>query len=271
MASRTCLNCVYAICDPEEWMRCVWRGESMVPQCANHADRPGQLHEVTGVPCRNYQPKPAAPQGDNVRWIPLGDGHYAYVDAADYDWLSQWNWHAYNDGYPARYENGKKVFMHRLIMQPPKGMVVDHIDANRANNCRSNLRVCTRRENVRNKRRHSNSCSRFKGVGYLKRCRKWYARIWFMGERIWLGYFTDEVEAARAYDRKAVELFGAYARLNFPREWPPQRRAEVYAQRQEESRKTRGRKKAASRKGLRPAAGKKPRTARRPKTKERRR
>jgi hypothetical protein len=227
------------------------------------------LHDVPGVPCRNYQPKPAEPQGD-IRWIPLGDGRYAYVDAADYEWLRQWTWHAYPDGYAARNENGKKILMHRQIMQPPKGMVVDHIDANRANNCRFNLRVCTRQENMHNKRKHSGSSSQFKGVGYLKRRRKWYARIWCMGERISLGNFDEEAEAARAYDRKAAELFGEYARLNFPEEWPPQRRTQAYAQRQEDSRKTRGRKKAASMKGRRAAAGKKPRTGRRQKTKARR-
>ncbi len=270
MASRTCLNCVYAICDPEEWMRCAWRGESMVPQCANHPDRPGQLHDVPGVPCRNYRPKAVAPTGDGVRWIPLGDGSYAYVDAADYEWLRQWKWHAYN-GYAARYEKGKWVLMHRQIMQPPKGMVTDHIDGNKANNCRFNLRVCTHQENMHNNRKHSNSSSRFKGVGYLKHYRKWYARVWFMGKWVWLGYFTEEVEAARAYDRKAVELFGEYARLNFPREWPPERRAEVYALHQEDSRKTRGRKKVRKKRSPRGAPGKKPRTARRPKTKERRR
>jgi hypothetical protein len=263
MAGRTCHNCVYSICDPEQWLRWLWQGQSIVPQCANHPWWPGQLHEVSGVPCRNYRPKPAEPQSD-IRWISLGDGRYAYVDAADYEWLRQWTWHAYDDGYPARYEKRKKVFMHRQIMQPPRGKVVDHIDGNKANNCRSNLRVCSHRENMHNMRKHSDSSSRFKGVGYLKRRRQWYARIWCMGEWTWLGYFTEEAEAARAYDRKAVELFGEYARLNFPEEWPPERRAQVQAQRQEGSRKTRGPKKAASKKGRRAAAGKKSRPGRRP-------
>ena len=240
MAGRNCHNCIYSICDPELWLRWIWRDEPIVPQCANHPRWSGQLHDVPGVPCRNYQPKPAEPQSDSVRWIPLGNGHYAYVDAADYEWLRQWTWHTYDDGYAVRNENGKQILMHRQIMQPPKGMVVDHIDGNRANNCRFNLRVCTRQQNIRNNRKHSGSSSRFKGVGYLKHCRKWYARLWCTGKWIWLGYFMDEVEAARAYDRKAVELFGEYARLNFPEEWPPERRAQVYAQRQEDRRKHEG-------------------------------
>jgi len=271
MAGRTCHNCIYSICDQELWLRWIEAGESVVPQCANHPRWPGQLHDVPGVPCRNYRPKPVAPTGDDVRWIPLGDGSYAYVDAADYEWLSQWDWYMGSSGYAVRHEKGKGILMHRQIMQPPKGMVVDHIDGNRANNCRFNLRVCTPQENTLNQRKQSGLSSRFKGVGYCKRRRKWYARISFRGDEIWLGCFTDEVEAARAYDRKAVELFGAYARLNFPREWPPERRAEVCAQHQEDSRKTRGRKKVRNKRVRKGAAGKKPRTARRSKTKIRRR
>jgi hypothetical protein len=269
MAGRNCHNCVYSICDPELWLRWIWRGEPIVPQCANHPRWSGQLHNVPGVPCRIYRSKPTEPRGDGVRWIPLGDGCYAYVDAADYEWLRQWNWQICSSGYAARHEKGRLVLMHRQIMQPPKGMVVDHIDGNKVNNCRFNLRVCTRKENVRNKRRRSNSSSRFKGVGYYKRSRKWYAKIWCLGEGIWLGYFMDEAEAARAYDRKAVELFGAYARLNFPEEWPPERRAQVCAQRRVDSRKTRGRKKVRNKEDRRRAAGEKPRTARRQKTKVR--
>jgi hypothetical protein len=157
MAGRTCHNCIYSFCDQELWLRWIAAGESVVPQCANHPRWPGQLHDVPGVPCRNCQPKPAVPTGDNVRWIPLGDGSYAYVDASDYEWLSQWDWHTGKDGYPARYEKGKWILMHRQIMQPPTGMILDHIDGNRANNCRFNLRVCTRQENVLNKRKRSGS------------------------------------------------------------------------------------------------------------------
>lgn len=63
--------------------------------------------------------------------------------------------------------------------------------------------------------------------GNCKRKRKFYSRLWFEGRNHSLGYFVEEVEAARAYDRKAVELFGEFARLNFPEEWPAERRAEV--------------------------------------------
>ncbi|MCX5643082.1 MAG: HNH endonuclease [Phycisphaerae bacterium] len=231
MAERTCHNCVYCCCDPCLWLRLLWGGLPLLPRCANHPQWPGQLHDVPGVPCRNYRPRPALPPGA-VRMIALGDGCYAYVDAADYEWLKQWHWYLDN-GYAARHEKGKIILMHRQIMQPPQGMVVDHIDGSKANNCRINLRVCTRAQNMRNKRKHSGSSSRFKCVFYDKRTGKWYARCRYQGKNRVLGYFDDEVEAARAYDRQAVELFGAFARPNFPEEWPPERRAQVYAQRQE--------------------------------------
>jgi hypothetical protein len=208
------------------------RDEPILPRCANHPQWPGQLHEVPGVPCRNYHPRPALPEGDAVRMIPLTDGSYAYVDAADYDWLRRWTWHR-EDGYAIRPDKGKDISMHRQIMQPPEDMVVDHIDGNRANNCRANLRVCTHSENNRNHRKRIDSSSSFKGVFYDKRSHRWGAKCQYRGERIRLGYFDTDIEAARAYDRMAVELFGKFARLNFPQEWPPERRAQVYAQRQE--------------------------------------
>jgi hypothetical protein len=116
-------------------------------------------------------------------------------------------------------------------MQPPKGRVVDHIDANNANNCRFNLRVCAQSENLCNRRKRHGSCSRYIGVLYSEEHHKWYARCRFEGRKHWLGYFGNEIEAARAYDLAAVTYFGEFARLNFPREWPPERRAEVYTQR----------------------------------------
>lgn len=227
MAGRSCYSCIYACCDPGVWLRCSYAGLPLLPRCANHPSLPGRMQDVTGTPCRNYRSKPAIPRGD-VRLIPLTDGFYAYVDAADYEWLSRYTWCAL-DGYAARREKRKTIYMHREIMQPPKGMIVDHIDGSRANNCRFNLRVCTHAQNRRNSRKHRDSVSIFKGVSYRKQLRKWYSQCWFVGKDRKGAYVDDEVEAARAYDRTAVECFGEFARLNFPEEWPPERRRQVYA------------------------------------------
>jgi hypothetical protein len=107
--------------------------------------------------------------------------------------------------------------------------MVDHHDHNKLNNCRSNLHTCTRQENQRNVCKRAGSSSQFKGVGYSKKNHKWSAELVVDGIKIWLGYFTDEIEAARAYDRKAVELFGEFANLNFPEEWTPEQRQQAYA------------------------------------------
>jgi len=229
MAGQCCDTCVYSVFDPQLWRRALWMREPLVPRCANHPQWPGQMHDVPGVACPNYRRKPILPSGDGVRLIPLGDGFYAYVDAADYEWLSKYTWHLQN-GYAARYENHKRIFMHRQIMEPPAHRFVDHFDANRANNCRLNLRVCTAAENQHSRRKRLDSRSPFKGVEYHKQSGKWRAKCQYEGRIYRLGLFDDPAEAARAYDRKAVELFREYARLNFPEEWPPERRQEIYAQ-----------------------------------------
>jgi len=228
MAVRTCLNCVYVHCDLCEWLRCHSRGEPLLPRCANHPQWPGELRDVPGTPCRNYQPKPPEPGGD-VRRIPLGDGQHAIVNAADYEWLRQWTWHLHC-GYAMRNEKHKNIYMHRQIMRPRPGMIVDHINHHRADNRRVNLRVCSSGDNSYNRSKRAGAVSRFKGVTWRRG--KWFVKIVRRGVLMYSASFDDEVEAARAYDRKAVECFGLFACLNFPEEWPPERREKVYAEAQ---------------------------------------
>ena len=234
MATPTCHNCLYSYWDPCLWGATVGMGFPHWPLCANHPNSLGQMRPTpAGDPCRNYRPRPPEP-AKGAKQIPLSDGNYAYVDAADYEWLSRHNWRLQN-GYAARREKTKVIYMHRQIMKPPKGMTVDHANRNKLDNTRDNLRVCTQQQNAHNNGKHMGSSSRFKGVGYSKDRQKWFAKAYFEGERIWLGYHVEEIEAARAYDAKAVELFGEFAHLNFPEEWPPERRAEIYAMRDAES------------------------------------
>ena len=93
---------------------------------------------------------------------------------------------------------------------------VDHIDRNKLNNHLSNLRWCTREENQHNRsKQKKDTTSVYKGVYFDKKANKWRAQIKHNGQQIHIGYFLDESEAGRAYDRKANELFGEFANLNF--------------------------------------------------------
>ena len=248
MTKPSCHNCLYAYWDPGLWLSTLWSGFPTRPACANHPDSLGRMAPVpAGGVCRNYRPRPPEPDKAAKR-IPLSDGFYTYVDAADYESLSKHSWYLAN-GYAARREKRRTILMHNEIMKPPKGKIVDHANHNKLDNTRLNLRNCTRQQNMQNTRKHVDSSSQFKGVGYSKQHGRWYARIFFEGRQVWLGLFDEEVEAARAYDYRAVQCFGPYANPNFPDEWPPERRQAVHASYQAALKKEdkRTRRKAAER------------------------
>jgi hypothetical protein len=255
-AAESCHSCVYAQWDLGLWVRTLWSGFPARPSCGNHPDYPGRMRECPlGTVCRNFRPRPPTPTGPAVKTIPLGDGFYTYVDAADYEWLNQWTWHLQN-GYAVRRENNKVISMHRQIMQAPKGMEVDHQNRNKLDNTRENLRVCTRAENAQNRHKPRNTSSRFWGVSYIKDRAKYRAFVCYQGEVVFCGCFTDELEAARARDHKAVQVLGERARLNFPEDWPPQRRKGVHTRFQASLKKD-GKKGAKSQKSVSGAKGKK--------------
>lgn len=140
-----------------------------------------------------------------------------YVDKVDKE-LAKFDWRISPDGYARVTINGKRWFMHRYIMQPPKDKEVDHKDGNRLNNRRRNLRICTRRENA------INSCpmkskvySKYKGVTYCsteKRRKKWSVNLEINNKSVYVGRYLTEEEAKEAYNKKAKELFGEFAWLN---------------------------------------------------------
>lgn len=154
-----------------------------------------------------------------MKKIPLTQGQFAIVDDADFEWLSQWKWH-YSIGYAYSKElkelGGKTLLMHRLIMNTPKGMDVDHKDLDTLNNQRSNLRNCSRSENMANQVRVESS-SGYKGVTRDRARNKWKTQLMFHGKNIFQERFDDKVDAAKAYDKAAIEYFGEFANLNFPK------------------------------------------------------
>ena len=153
--------------------------------------------------------------------IHLSSGKVALVDDADYDWLNQWKW-SYVSGSAARATSRKDgpqrlILMYRLIMQAPDGMEVDHKNMDRLDCRRENLRLATHTQNMRNRNAHSHNRSGFKGVSPTgNRYRNFFkAEIKVAKRKIYLGCFETAEEAARAYDEKAKELFGEFARTNF--------------------------------------------------------
>lgn len=151
--------------------------------------------------------------------IPLSKGLVAIVDDEDYDELSLVKWHADNRGYAVRcvrFPIGpRKILMHRHIMQTGRGIEVDHIDGNRLNNQRSNLRTATSAENKRNQRPTRGGSSKYKGVTWNTRLQRWVAQIGVNRKSIYIGSFKDETEAAKAYDKAARQHFGEFACTNF--------------------------------------------------------
>lgn len=138
-----------------------------------------------------------------------------FFDLIDYQKVKDFTWHIDGDGYVSSKVNGKFVQFHRYILNPPREMQVDHINHCKTNNRRNNLRLATQSQNQFNALTHKNKkYSRYKGVSYFFRTRKYKASICLNGKSHYLGSFETEVEAATAYDRKAKELFGEYALIN---------------------------------------------------------
>ena len=106
--------------------------------------------------------------------------------------------------------------MHNEVMPPLPGFVVDHIDHDGLNNSRPNLQLATRSQNAYNRRKTSSKCtSKYKGVCFNKREGKWISSIKVEGKRIYLGYFDNQIDAAKAYDKAAKEYHKNFAVLNF--------------------------------------------------------
>lgn len=154
-----------------------------------------------------------------MKKIWLNKGKYTLVDNKDYDHLSQWKWCITNGGYARRTisKDGKVVgiSMHRLIMDTPDGMETDHINHDKLDNQRQNLRICTKSQNHFNRLKNRVGSSYYRGVSWNKQKKSWETAIKLNKKRIFIGYFKNERYAAMAWDIWAKDLYGKFARLNF--------------------------------------------------------
>lgn len=170
----------------------------------------------------NLHKQDPQPSDLEYRTLTLSQGQFAIVDVSDYDWLSKWKWTAVWDKnaktfYAARtyqLEDGryKHVRMHRIIMDAPRGILVDHADHNTLNNRRYNLRFATYSQNNANAR-HRNKTG-FKGITFRAKKNRWRAIIKKDKKSIELGLFKTAEEAHAAYCVAAKELHGDFACVN---------------------------------------------------------
>lgn len=163
-----------------------------------------------------------------MKRIPLTQGIFTVVDNDDYEKINQHKWHVLKGNYTfyavrktSRKEGSKMIFMHREILglQPGDGITTDHRDHNGLNNRSNNIRTCTKGENAMNAHPWKTKASRFKGIRPGRTGKGWCARIKFQGKMTHIGTFDTEIEAAEAYDRVAIELFGEFALINFPKKF----------------------------------------------------
>jgi len=161
--------------------------------------------------------------GYSFRRIRLTEGKFTIVEPQDFYKFNNFDWCAKGSRgrvYAVRFDNnsdrGKTISLHREIMKAPAGLLVDHRNDDTLDNRRGNLRLATYSQNGCNSRiDKSKASSQFRGVRFRKRAGRWVATIRYLGKKVWLGSFKNEIEAAKAYDEAAKKYHGEFARLNF--------------------------------------------------------
>lgn len=169
---------------------------------------------------RRQEPRALRFEGETA-FVPLSQGLWAVIDAADAYAVDGRNWYAVKGIGDIRYAatntpRGAKTrprqLMHRLILAAPKGAEVDHINGDGLDNRRGNLRLATSSQQKMNTRRRSDNASGFKGVSWHTKRQKWRAVISAGGETRHLGYFNTPGDAAQAYAEASARLHGEFAR-----------------------------------------------------------
>ena len=200
----------------------------ILPLCLNHARTPGVIREVHPCECcRNFEarrepsrgsrrPRRPVPRSSISRWATISSRSSMPPISTGSTGTRGDSWAGAGGlGYAYRFERGKKIFMHREIMQTPPGMVVDHKNHNPVHNRR---RQPAELHAAGESAQHAGGRSQSGFAGVYPYGKRWQAQIFSGGKIVYREVFDDPVEAAKARDRKAYELFGAVAYLNFPDE-----------------------------------------------------
>lgn len=151
-----------------------------------------------------------------MKKIEINKHKFALVDDEDFDYLSRWKWRLQSKGYPVTTMgiSAKSFLMNRIILKAKQGQQVDHINHNKLDNRKCNLRICTNSQNHMNIKKYLGKTSKYKGVYYDKSRNKWAADIKLNKKKIRLGRHEKEEDAALAYNAAAKRYFGSFALLN---------------------------------------------------------
>lgn len=166
--------------------------------------------------------------GYAFRRIGLSQGKYAIVDPKDHERISKHKWYTCNRDRTYYAIRGQwspilkkrlTIAMHREIIDVPDDLYVDHINHHGWDNRKANLRPATAADNARNARYPKiNTTSKYRGVWYNKKKKRWRAVIGINNTRKIIGNFRNEIDAAKAYDKAAKKYYKEFAILNFPDE-----------------------------------------------------
>lgn len=154
-----------------------------------------------------------------MKYIELSQGKRAIVDDEDFEELNKYKWY-FHHGYAIRKiaiwseKKWQTIYMHRDIAQTPKDFFTDHINRDRLDNRKINLRICTYKDNSKNQSKKINNKSGFIGVHFKKSNKRWCAQISIDNKKTYLGLFDTPELAAMAFNKAAMKHYGEFAHLN---------------------------------------------------------